>query len=317
MILKGLHQVVPGEFYAAATRPPGVYRGNPFQVEVGLVFGGEAPTRHVDPELLDELLESTDARTIRQFLMNAFSSIGSDGAEKIIKKSGLGTRQSPSKLKPKEVTALLHAMQNVNIAEGQTMDVMRLANRVPLQFQHGACAITQTVMQTNWRSYGLAQSRNALPRGPVTLMVHLASVWVPFTSESKEAVASYPEIQKELRLALQSVGRKLGMFTRKRNRMKQQTNRREIFLRYLGEVAEAVSGINKADKKQLYDQLMKVAQRQTREADYQLDDRGRVIEEDQNFGENVLIVDPTERLLEQVKAGVKSADSDQGEERDE
>ncbi len=304
LILKGLHQVVPGEFYTAATRPPAVYRGNPFQIEVGLVYGGEAPTKHIDRPLLEELLEATDARTIRQFLMNTFSSIGSDGADRIIKESRLGTRQSPSKLKPREAAALLHAMQNVNISEGQSMDVLRLANRVPLQFQHAACAITQTVMQTNWRSYGLSQTRGSLPRGPITLMVHIASVWVPFTSESKEAVATYPEIQKELRLGLQAVGRKLGMYMRKRNRMKQQSNRRDIFMRYLGEVATAVSTINKADRDSLFQQLLKVAKRQTAEADLKLDDRGKVVEEEVDFGSNVLIVDPADRLLESVKTGL-------------
>ena len=53
-------------------------------------------------------------------------------------------------------------------------------------------------------------------------MVHIASVWVPFTSESKEAIANYPEIQKEIRLGLQGVGRKLGMYLRRRLRVKQQ-----------------------------------------------------------------------------------------------
>lgn len=298
LILKGLHQVVPGTFYAAATRPPSVYRGNPFQIEVGLVYGGEAPTARMTPDLLDELLEETDARTIRQFLINTFASVGTDGADKIIKSSGLGTRQSPSKLKPKEVQTLLHAMQNVNIAEGQTMDVLRFANRVPLQFQHGACAISQTVMQTNWRSYGLMQSRGALPKGPVSLMVHIASVWVPFTSESKEAVANYPEIQKELRLGLQSVGRKLGMFMRRRNRMRQQSDRRAVFLRYLGEVASAVSDINRCNREQLYSQLVKVANRRTAEADVKLDKHGRPVKDDgeRDFGDNVIIVDPEERL---------------------
>ena len=105
-------------------------------------------------------------------------------------------------------------------------------------------------MATNWRGYGLSQSRGAMPSGPVTLMVHMASVWVPFTSESKEAVAGYPEIQKELRLALQAVGRKLGMYLRRRNRVKHQGQRRAIFLRYLGEVAGAVSRINQADRDQ-------------------------------------------------------------------
>jgi DNA topoisomerase-6 subunit B len=295
LILKGLHQVVPAEFYAAATRPPGVYRGNPFQIEVGLAFGGEAPTQNVTRELLAELLEETDARTIRQFLISTFNGLGADAADRIIQHAKLGTRQSPNKLTPKEIDLFYDAMRNVNVAEGQTMEVLRYANRVPLQFQHGACAITQTIMGTNWRAYGLAQSRGSLPKGPVTVMVHVASVWVPFTSESKEAIASYPEIQKELRLALQAVGRKLGMYVRRRMRVKQQGERRNIFLRYLGEVATAVSDINQVDRDDLYNRLLGVAKKRTSDADMQLDDRGRPVDEEElDLGCNVLIVEPSE-----------------------
>jgi DNA topoisomerase-6 subunit B len=196
-------------------------------------------------------------------------------------------------MKPSEIDHLLHAMKNINISEGQSMQVLRYANRVPLQFQHGSCAITQAVTGTNWRSYGLSQSRGSLPGGPVSVMVHMASVWVPFTSESKEAIASYPEIEKELRLALQAVGRRLGMYLRRRLKVKQEGQRRNVFLRYLGEVAAAVSDINRADREALYERLLHVAKRKTSEADTKLDDRGRrVEEEDENFGKNVLIVDP-------------------------
>lgn len=295
LILKGLHHVVPGEFYAAATRPPGVYRGNPFQVEVGLAYGGTAPTQNITMDLLLELIEETDTRTVRQFLINTFNGLGGDAADKIVKAASLKTRQNPGKLKPKELDKLFTAMKSVNIAEGQSMEVMRYANRVPLQFQQSACAVTQTVISTNWRGYGLSQSRGAMPKGPVSLMVHLASVWVPFTSESKEAIASYPEIEKEIRLGLQAVGRKLGMYLRRRMKVKQQSDRREIFLRYLKEVASAVSVINAAEERELYDQLVKVAQKRTAEADMKLDDRGRPVEEkpeEMNLGDNVLIVNP-------------------------
>jgi DNA topoisomerase-6 subunit B len=295
LLLGGLHQVVPGEFYTVATRPPSVYRGNPFQIEVALAYGGQAATQNISHELLLELVEETDARTIRQFLINTFNGLGADGADRIVKKSSLGTRMSPSKLKPKELVKLLEAMKNVNISEGQTMNVMRFANRVPLQFQHAGCAITQTILSTNWRSYGLSQSRGSLPKGPVSVMVHMASVWVPFTSESKEAVANYPEIQKEIRLGLQAVGRKLGMYLRRRLKVKQQSDRREIFLRYLKEVANAVSEVNGVDQKELYEQLVKVAKKRTAEADIKLDDRGRAVKDHElDLGENVLIVDPTE-----------------------
>jgi DNA topoisomerase-6 subunit B len=120
----------------------------------------------------------------------------------------------------------------------------------------------------------------------------VASVWVPFTSESKEAIAHYPEIQKEIRLALQAVGRKLGMYLRRRLRVAQEGQRRSIFLRYLGEVATAVSQINGVDRAKLYEQLLAVAKRKTAEADVKLDDRGKPIEEedDLDLGENCIIV---------------------------
>ncbi|NQT36433.1 MAG: DNA topoisomerase VI subunit B, partial [Planctomycetes bacterium] len=317
LILKGLHQMVPGEFFAAATRPPAVYRGNPFQIEVGLAYGGASTATRVSRDLLSELIDQSDARTLRQFLANTFDGVGTDAADKIIKESKLKTRTSPGKLKAKQIDQLHEAMRSVNLHDGQSMNVMRYANRVPLQFQAGGCAITQTVTSTNWRSYGLSQSRGSLPGGPVTLMVHMASVWVPFTSESKEAVASYPEIRKELRLALQSVGRKLGMYLRRRRKVKHEGQRRNLFLRYLGEVAGAVHRINGTDRDKLYEQLLAVAQKRTAEADVKLDDRGRPVEEKKlDLGANVLIVDPAEaaaELASRVAEGNGEEEPRQGE----
>jgi len=290
LILKGLHKMVPAEFYAAATRPPSVYRGNPFAIEVGLAYGGGLPTQKVSRDALEELLSQSDARTLRQFLATTFDGMGTMAADKIIQQAQLPTRISPGNLDKQQLDRLHEAMRNVNLHEGQTMTVLRYANRVPLQFQAGACAVTQTIMQTNWRSYGLSQSRGGLPTGPITIMVHMASVWVPFTSESKEAIASYPEIQRELRLGLQAVGRKLGMFLRRRQRVKHEGERRTIFLRYLGEVASAVSQINLVNRDKLYERLLTVARKKTAEADVKLDDRGKVLEVE-DYGGNVIIVD--------------------------
>ena len=290
-ILAGLHKVVPGEFFAAATRPPAVYRGNPFQVEVGLAYGGGPALQKVTRETLTEMLHESDARTMRQFLTAAFDGIGPDGADKIIKNARIRPRVSPGKLLPKEFNALLESLQTMNLNEGQTMTVYRFANRVPLQFQPGACLITQSVSQMNWRAYGLSQTRGQLPRGPLTIIVHLASVWVPFTSESKEAIAAYPEIQKELRLALQTVGRKLGMFLKRRQQVKREGERRSVFLRYLGEVADALSEISGKPRDEIYEDLVAVARSKTAVADTRFGEDGRPIEEDDtDFGNNVLII---------------------------
>ena len=297
LILTGLHHQVPGEFFCAATRPPAVYRGNPFLIEVGLAYGAASPTQKVTLDSLKELLAESDARSLRQFLLTTFDGLGSAGVERILSEARMGPRQTPAKLDDESLGRLYAAMKNVNLSEGQVMQVLRYANRVPLQFQAAGCAITQSVMTNNWRSYGLSQSRNQLPTGPVTLMVHMASVWVPFTSESKEAIASYPEIMKELRLALQAVGRKLGMYLNQRKRVKQEGERREVFLRYLGEVARAVSSIKGYDErkaKSIYDQLVDLAKKKTAVADAKFDESGKKVRTAEDFGENVLIVNSEE-----------------------
>ncbi len=121
--------------------------------------------------------------------------------------------------------------------------IIRFANRVPLQYQPGACAITKSITGLNWKSYGLAQSRGSLPAGPLTIAVHIASVWVPFTSESKEAIASYPEIIKEIKLALQECGRKLGTHLRKTARVRQELKKRGYIEKYIPAIGEALRDI--------------------------------------------------------------------------
>ncbi|MEI7836526.1 MAG: DNA topoisomerase VI subunit B [Planctomycetota bacterium] len=127
--------------------------------------------------------------------------------------------------------------------EIQTAKLIRFANRVPLLYQQSACAIYKSVVGMNWRAYGVPQSRGALPTGPLTVIVHMASVWVPFTSESKEAIASYPEIMKDIRLALQLCGRKLGLHIRKGHRVNQELKKRSYIEKYIPAIGEALRDI--------------------------------------------------------------------------
>ncbi|MFI4913315.1 MAG: DNA topoisomerase VI subunit B [Sedimentisphaeraceae bacterium JB056] len=123
------------------------------------------------------------------------------------------------------------------------MQLKRIANRVPLLYQQSACATHKAVLDINWRNYGLSQSRGALPAGSLLLMVHIGSVWVPFTSESKEAVAHYPEIIKEIKLAAQECGRKLGIHLKRQKRIKQELVKRGYIKTYLPHIGEALRDI--------------------------------------------------------------------------
>ena len=125
----------------------------------------------------------------------------------------------------------------------EPVTLYRFANRVPLQYQQGACAITRAAASTDWRAYGLQHPKGALPIGPMVLLVHVASVWVPFTSESKEAVAHYPEIIRELRLALQDCGRKVSGHIRRRRREADEAKKRGYIEQYIPHVALALQEI--------------------------------------------------------------------------
>ena len=119
----------------------------------------------------------------------------------------------------------------------EPITLYRYANRVPLQYQQGACAITKAVTGMDWKPYQLQQPRGALPVGPMLLMVHIASVWVPFTSESKDAIAHYPEIIKEMRLGLQECGRRVAGHIRKRRRAADEAKKRAYIEKYIPQVA--------------------------------------------------------------------------------
>jgi len=121
--------------------------------------------------------------------------------------------------------------------------LLRFANRVPLLYQQSACAITRAVTQTNWKAYGLQQPRGGLPLGPMAVLVHVASVWVPFTSESKEAVAGYPEILRELKLGLQECGRRLARHLRHEKAVRRERQQRGRIERYLPHVGIALQEI--------------------------------------------------------------------------
>jgi len=153
---------------------------------------------------------------------------------------------------------------NGNADKESLIRLIRIANRVPLLYQQSACAIYKAVMSINWRNYSLSQSRGALPSGPVVLMVHIGSVWVPFTSESKEAIAHYPEIIREIQLAVQQCGRKLGIYLRRKKRIQREMARRsyiETYLPYIGEALEEILSLKKTQTTRVVNKLEKILER--------------------------------------------------------
>jgi DNA topoisomerase-6 subunit B len=191
-LVKGLASVVPAEFYASTTRPPAVYRGNPFIIEAALAYGG---------------------------------------AEQ--------QADNPARL-------------------------MRFANRVPLLYQQGACCASNACTGVNWRNYSLQQPRGGLPVGPLTIVLHMASVWVPFTSESKEAIASYPEIEDQMARALQECGRKLKIFLSRKRKSADADRKHDYIKTYIPHIGiglRELIGFSQKEEQQVVDTLTGLLER--------------------------------------------------------
>ena len=167
-----------------------------------------------------------------------------------------------------------------DIARGEDepqASVIRFANRVPLLQQPGSCCASRAVQDIHWGNYGLSQAKGSLPKGPLVVLVHLASVWVPYTSEGKESIADYDEIRREIRLALTECGRRLGALLRRKRARAGQRERRDAFGRYIGEVVDAVSAmLPDMNAEALRKSLEELARAHTVRADEQYDDHGKV-----------------------------------------
>jgi DNA topoisomerase-6 subunit B len=175
LIKKGLKNVLdemrPDFYSPPVTREASVYAGHPFQVEVGIVHGGDLPS------------------------------------------------DSPVK-------------------------ILRFANRVPLLYQQGGCACTKAVENVDWRRYGLEQrGGKGMPYGPAIILVHVASTKIPFTSESKEAIADIPKIQEEIQRALRACARRLQIHIKKKVRKKKTREKFDIVQGILPQIAEKSASI--------------------------------------------------------------------------
>ncbi|MFP8955003.1 DNA topoisomerase VI subunit B [Natrialbaceae archaeon A-arb3/5] len=143
-------------------------------------------------------------------------------------------------------------------AEGSA-NVMRFANRVPLVYQRGACATTDVVKGIGWRNYGLDQpGGSGVPNGPVVIMIHVASTNVPFTSESKDAVANVPEIEDEIELAIREAARELKSFLNKRRSMEKRRKKQNVLGTILPEMATKVAEVTGRDEPNIDDAIARI-----------------------------------------------------------
>ncbi|MEE9440499.1 MAG: DNA topoisomerase VI subunit B [Candidatus Thermoplasmatota archaeon] len=167
--LKHETQEISPEFIYTASRPTSVFSGSPFQIEVGIVYGGSLP-------------------------------------------------------------------------KDKSVRLLRFANRVPLLYQQGDCVSTAAISSIDWRRYGFDQSSGkGIPSGPAIFFTHMSSTLIPFTSESKEAIADIPEIESEIKLAFRECARKVQSHIHKEVKRVKTREKFDLITKILPEIAKKSS----------------------------------------------------------------------------
>ena len=249
-IKKSLQSIVKPEFLSVVTRRASVYSGGfPFQVEVGIAYGGDAG--------------------------KYIGTLDDDGRKE------------------------------------RKMEIMRFANRAPLLFDTGGCAITKAVQSVDWKRYGVKNFESA----PITVFVNLISVHIPYTSAGKQAISDEDEIMEELRLALMDSGRRAASYIAGKRKEQEKKLKRELFYKYIPEIESALEKITKKPKTKIEKDLEKLVLDKLRleEEDDEAQKTGKEIKEvseetealDIEIDEKDVEVEQKEAEVEEKKAGVE------------
>jgi DNA topoisomerase-6 subunit B len=185
-IQKSLSNILQPEYVTVLTRKAAVYAGGfPFQVEIGIAYGG------------------------------------------------LAGRQTGDERK---------------------MEIMRFANRVPLLFDAGNCALTKSAQDVDWKRYGIKNPDTS----PVTVFINFISVHIPYTGAGKQAIADEEEVLEELRLALMQTGRRAGVYITRKRREQENQMKRQMFYKYIPEIARALKKLTGADETGIKNKMEKL-----------------------------------------------------------
>lgn len=215
-------------------------------------------------------------------------SIGEDGFAKSIKRLGavdffavVSRKPAICDFKPVQVEVAVARLEQKSVEAESPVQILRFANRVPLQFDKAACAIVHAIESVNWRAYGLVQPKNSVPQGPYIIAVSVVSPFIKFKNASKETIDASDELVEEIRRALIQAGQKLSKHIRrevKANELEERIRHIEQFCPILVEGLCRLTQASAARKKKAEDGLVKILGRDAHLTKQELDKAHAVLE---------------------------------------
>ena len=236
-------------------------------------------------------------------------SIGEEGFAKSIRRLGavdffsvVSRKPTICDFKPVQVEVAIARLEDKSLSSDSAVQVLRFANRVPLQFDKASCAIVNAIETVSWRAYGISQSKDSIPQGPYIMAVSVVSPFIKFKNASKETVDASDELVEEIRRALIQAGQKLSKHIRKEskeNELEEKIRHIEQFCPILIEGLCRLSEASPARKKRAEEGLVKILGRDAHTIKQELDQAHAVLE------------------AHQKKSKIKSSDTNSGTNSDE
>ena len=241
----------------------------------------EKPVTSLSEEDFKKVFQAVQATTLMSPSTKSVLTVGEDSLSKSINRLGQVDFFSVVTRKPticdfKPVVVEVALARFISRGEeGASVQLLRFANRVPLQFDKSGCAITWAIESVNWKSYGLAQPKESLPQGPYVFAVSVVSPFIKFKNASKETIDASDELVEEIRRALMQAGQKLSRHIK--SEMKEADLERKLahieqFGPILVEKLVLLAGANDARKKKAEEGLKKILGRDSEAAVSQLEE---------------------------------------------
>lgn len=235
----------------------------------------EKPVTSLNEEDFKKVFQAVQSTQLMSPSTKSVLTIGEDSLSKSIKRLGevdffsvVTRKPTICDFKPVVVEVALARFINRG-EEGTPVQLLRFANRVPLQFDKSGCAITWAIGSVNWKSYGLAQPKESLPQGPYVFAVSVVSPFIKFKNASKETIDASDELVEEIRRALMQAGQKLSRHIKheiKEADLERKLAHIEQFGPILVEKLVALAGANDARKKKAEEGLKKILGRDSEDA---------------------------------------------------
>ena len=128
--------------------------------------------------------------------------------------------------------------------------VYRFANRIPLLYDEGSDVVLKVVNDADWGRYKVKGEP------PFVIVSHICSTRIPYKTAGKENVADRPEIERELRLALQLLSRKLAAYMSKRGQAEMAKKRSNLYAKYIPMIAEFCTELAGKKKEPNYKKIL-------------------------------------------------------------